>query len=323
MAKFMEAEQLKDVVAGLESDVYLFNSEIRRGFDLRCLQQIAAKKSRKSAILILVSNGGDPDAAFKIARYFQHSYERFSVLVSGLCKSAGTLIALGAHELVFMPYGELGPLDIQMSRIDKFEQMQSGLVISDSLTTLEERALAVYDQTSSELLQGNRGMISFASASAAAVEVMKAIYSPVLARIDPEEIGVRARAMRIAQDYGKRLDAAGQNLNDETLTLLSEKYPSHSFVIDHIEAASLFKNVRLANEQERILVDLLGPAARFQGGEPLFHALHEARPEGANDDRRDEARAGPPDGGNPEGADAAPDPAAEHGVDENAVPAAE
>lgn len=303
---------LADAAAALNCDIFLFNGEVRRGFDMECIQEISRSKTSDRVLLIPVTNGGDPDAAFKVSRYIQSKYDHFTVLISGLCKSAGTLLALGAHDMVFMPYGELGPLDIQLTRIDRFEQMQSGLVISDSLTTLEERALAVYYNTVRGLLGSNQGMISFATASAAAVEAMKAIYGPVLSRIDPEEIGVRARAMRIAQDYGKRLEIAGRNLKPDTLTLLSEKYPSHSFVIDYVEAATMFERVRLDNEQERLLVDLLGPQARYQGREPIFNALHEVAVDRgeANDDQADAAGDAAADGGDSSGADAAPDAAA-------------
>jgi ClpP class serine protease len=39
--------------------------------------------------------------------------------VSGYCKSAGTLIALGANELAFGEHGELGPLDVQIAKRDE------------------------------------------------------------------------------------------------------------------------------------------------------------------------------------------------------------
>ncbi len=35
---------------------------------------------------------------------------RVTLWVIGPCKSAGTLVAIGAHEIAFAPHGELGPL---------------------------------------------------------------------------------------------------------------------------------------------------------------------------------------------------------------------
>lgn len=192
--------QLAAAVAKLDRDFILYNGPIARSAVLDFMERVKASINRPAVTLLLVTNGGDPDAAFKMARYLQNSYAQVTVLVSGACKSAGTLLALGAHEVAFTPYGELGPLDIQMAKIDRFGQSQSGLVITDAINTLEQRAIEVVYNVSSTLMQANQGMISFPAATHVAVETMKAIYGPVLSRIDPEEIGTRSRAMRIAQD---------------------------------------------------------------------------------------------------------------------------
>jgi hypothetical protein len=302
--------------AALNQDVFLYNGPISRQQDHSCIDGVGVSQRHAHATLILVTQGGDPDAAFKMARHLQEQYDYLTVLVSGLCKSAGTLLAIGAHELAFAPYGELGPLDIQMNKVDRFDSAQSGLVISESLATLEERAVAVFNQTSADLIRNSGGLISFATASDAAVQVMKAIYEPVLSRIDPEDIGVRARAMRIAQDYGSRLATISRNLKPDTLTLLSEKYPSHSFVIDRIEAEGLFERVRSANAAELALLALLGRSARFPSGEVSFHALHDIQVQEANDDEAQPGGHPPEDGGNPEAADGAPVAAAAIGAAE-------
>lgn len=301
---------IKAAVAKLNRDFFVYNGPIVRGAVLSFMEAIKASACRPDVTLLLVTNGGDPDAAFKIARYLQHNYKHVAVLVSGSCKSAGTLLALGAHELIFTPYGELGPLDIQMAKVDRFGQSQSGLVITDAINTLEQRAIDVVYSISSQLMEANQGMISFPTATHVAVESMKAIYGPVLARIDPEEIGTRSRAMRIAQDYGNRLIAVSSNATAETLRVLAETYSSHSFVIDHIEAASLFRNARTATDVETEIVQGLKHFARKQGGEPVFRALH--APVAANTEESENAgiRAEEPsseDGGDPARASQAPD----------------
>jgi hypothetical protein len=225
---------------------------------------------------LLVTNGGNPDAAYKITRYLQEKYEKFTVLISGKCKSAGTLIAIGAQELAFTPYGELGPLDIQLTKIDRFDQLQSGLTIQDSLNTLEARALERFYKIVKEYMQANNGLLSFSSATKAASDFVTQLYNPILSRIDPEEVGARARSMRIAADYGKRLAVKWQNLKPDTLKALAETYSSHSFVIDHAEAETLFQRVRWADDNERALVSALGNGARFEVAGPadfVFEAL--------------------------------------------------
>ncbi|MCV9963464.1 hypothetical protein OIU34_16290 [Pararhizobium sp. BT-229] len=243
-------------------DVFLYNGEISRKHDLEFVTTIADNKTSDHCMVILVTPGGDPDAAYKMARYLQHRYEGYSVLVSGLCKSAGTLFAIGATEVVFAPYGELGPLDIQLTKTDQLTGMESGLNISEAFSALEGRARDTFITTTLEIIGSSGGVVSFQTAAHSAAEVVGSIYGPVFARIDPEEVGSRARAMRIGEDYGKRLNLKWNNMKPGALDLLSQTYSSHAFVIDSLEAQSLFHRVRMANEAEMQVVMDLGVYAR-------------------------------------------------------------
>ena len=243
-------------------DVYLYNGDIQRQADLAFINMVSEHKKSDDCMVLMVTPGGDPDAAYKMARYLQHRYERYSVLVSGLCKSAGTLFAIGATEVIFTPYGELGPLDIQLTKTDHLAGMESGLNISEAFSALERRAHDTFITTTLDIIQSSGGVVSFQTASHSAAEVVAAMYGEVFARIDPEEVGSRARAMRIGEDYGKRLNLKWNNLKSGALDLLSQTYSSHAFVIDCLEAQSLFTNVRMATEDETQLVLKLGGLAR-------------------------------------------------------------
>ena len=74
------------------------------------IQQCSGLARRKNVILLLVTEGGDPDAAFRISRCFQNMYEKFICIVPSYCKSAGTLMVIGAGELVMCNAGEARPL---------------------------------------------------------------------------------------------------------------------------------------------------------------------------------------------------------------------
>ncbi|MBN9594473.1 MAG: hypothetical protein J0G36_03880 [Afipia sp.] len=269
----------KDAASKIDADVYFYNGTIEHPRDLTTIEAVHSHAGRKKAILFLVTNGGNPDAAYKITRYFQEKYEHFTIVVSGKCKSAGTLIAVGAHELAFSPYGELGPLDIQLTKVDKFDQLQSGLTIQDSLNTLEGRALEKFYEIVKDYMQANNGLLSFSSATKAASDFVTQLYAPVFSRIDPEEIGARARAMRIAADYGRRLSVKSQNLKQDTLKLLAETYSSHSFVIDRQEAETLFVRVRSTDKNEAAVIAALGRPARFELPDFAFHALSKRPPD--------------------------------------------
>lgn len=258
------------------SDVFLYNAEIARGLDLQFIEIIHQEKQSSDCTVVLVSNGGDPDAAYKIGRYIQDRYESFEVLLPGICKSAGTLLAISAKALVFTPYGELGPLDIQLVKEDKLGALQSGLNISEAFTAIEDRAKDTYHKLVGEILTASNGVVSIRTALHAATEMISALYGPIFKQIDPEEVGSRSRAMRIAEEYTERLNSKWQNLRSrQSIDILARAYPRHEFVIDHVEAASLFKRVRIASDEEMRIVEGLGPLARFPDSEPHIRYIDE------------------------------------------------
>lgn len=302
-------EAARKAASGIDGDVYFYNGPMATGRDLSFIEEVHASKRKDKVTLFLTTGGGDPDAAYKMARYLQDKYDYVTVVASGKCKSAGTLIAIGANELVFTPYGELGPLDIQLTKVDRLDQLQSGLTIQDALTSIEDRAIDKFHLVARNWIEANQGLISFASATQAAAEFVSNLYAPIFARIDPEEVGAKTRAMRIATDYGQRLALKSQNLKPKTLRVLAETYSSHSFVIDQQEATTLFNRVRAASASEQGVVDALERHARFPSPMATDHAcfaLHDVDKRltnGAADDQADGARDPVPDGGNPEGTD--------------------
>lgn len=256
-------------------DVFLYRGALRRSDDLRFIEFVSKNIHHESVTLIVVTYGGDPDAAYKIGKYLQSKYEKISVLIPGLCKSAGTLLAIAGDELVFTPYGELGPLDIQLTKTDKVAALESGLSIVKAFETLENNARSTFLGLVQEIVAWSGGVVSYQTAAHSAAEMIGGLYGPIFSRIDPEEVGSRTRAMQIAADYGRRLDKRFQNLRCESIDTLAQTYPSHSFVVDQEEASELFHRVRDAAPAEKGLVEALGFRARFPGTELEYQCLTE------------------------------------------------
>lgn len=79
-------------------DVITYSGEINlRGYESIC--EVLTKQASSSALLVLSTPGGDPNAGFRIARALQHHYDHFDALVPRFCKSAGTLLVVGARRL--------------------------------------------------------------------------------------------------------------------------------------------------------------------------------------------------------------------------------
>ena len=89
-----------DVADYLDADIILFNAPISRPTDTEFIEMCIERHRRTNVLMILVTSGGDADAAYRVARCIQEKYEKFILYVSGYCKSAGTMIATGAHELI-------------------------------------------------------------------------------------------------------------------------------------------------------------------------------------------------------------------------------
>ncbi|AYF78513.1 serine dehydrogenase [Nocardia yunnanensis] len=68
----------------------------------------------KDLHMLLGSPGGDGETAVRLARMAQAAGKRFVLLVPEAAKSAATILALGAHEIIMGPTSDLGPIDPQI-----------------------------------------------------------------------------------------------------------------------------------------------------------------------------------------------------------------
>lgn len=220
-----------------------------------------------------MTNGGSPDSAYKIGKFLQSQYSEITIYVPGYCKSAGTLLAIAANTLMFGPYGELGPLDIQMEKRDDFTRLESGLNITEALITLEERAKEAYHELISEIIVNSGGIISFQMASHSAGELIGNLYGPLFAKFDPDEVGSRARAMKICEDYGIRLNNKYSNLKPGAITFLTRFYPNHRFVIDCEEAKFHFMRVQIESTELKNLIQGLGVDVCFPSEKLIIHKI--------------------------------------------------
>ena len=327
-------EVANTVAEQLDADVIHYNGLLERHQDGLLIGECIRRRKRKNVLLILVTPGGDADVAYRVARCLQTKYERFALYVSGYCKSAGTLVAMGAHELVVSDHGELGPLDVQMSKKDELWQTQSGLTVMDTLMALQNKAFLAFEEFFLNITAGSRGSITLKTATQIATEMTTGLFAPLYSQLDPLHVGEAGRAISIASFYGNRLLTEGRNIAPEALEFITSAYPSHDFVIDRQEASRLFGEVREPTSEEAILAEKLGEQARHPNGlgkqkGPLFSFLStEFEQTVAQDGRTEEQRRGkgdaesrdPARSGPDAVAEKAPEQPAENDEEENAPP---
>lgn len=222
--------------------VFWYSGEINtRGYEKLCdeLRQCVDC----SPILVIGTPGGDPDAGFRIARALQHASNGrgFVAMVPRYCKSAGTLVLLGAKSLYLADRSELGPLDIQIKKSDELLGRNSGLDIMQAVDFLRDQAATAFRAYMLEFVQ--QGLSTRVSADMA-VKLVTALLDPIAAQIDPLRLAENQRATAITWAYGTRLAETGNNLHPDALESLILSYPSHGFVIDRKEARLRFKSVQ-------------------------------------------------------------------------------
>lgn len=142
-------------------------------------EPVTKHRSRKNVILILATYGGDPHAAYRVARFLQDHYERFSLYVFGFCKSAGTLLALGANNIVMGDRAEFGPLDVQIHKPDEFMHRVSGLDITKALASISTSAWDAFEEFFINMRARSGGVITTKTASESAAQVINGLFSPI------------------------------------------------------------------------------------------------------------------------------------------------
>lgn len=254
---------VKRVSDHYESDIILYIGPIERPYDdffIKRVSDFREKQETKlsNVILILTTLGGDPHAAYRMARCLQEQYEtvateglgppsqtkakgKFRLFVDSRCKSAGTILAAGANILVMSEYGELGPIDVQVRKGDEIGERSSVLTPKHSMESLQTLALHHFEYMFRNLRFADELSFTTKLAAEIAKGMPVGLFEPIYAQIDPMRVGEYDRAMRIASEYGTRLEKS--NLKESALEKLVTGYPAHGFVIDKRETKELFNEV--------------------------------------------------------------------------------
>jgi hypothetical protein len=254
-------EAANKLSSALDADVLFYNGEITFRSSGRFIDLICARNRKKKLVLILVTPGGEPDAAFKIGRAMQAKYDEIAIFVPGWCKSAGTLITLAANEIYIGDRGELGPLDIQIAKPDEISEMGSGLTVDSAMKSLEKTAAKMFLNLLVSIRGETGGSITTRTAAELASTMVVKLLDPIYRQIDPMKIGENSRAMNITRNYGTRLNMKSGILRPQSLDFLVSSYPDHGFVIDRTEAKLLFTSVLEPTAEMLGLTEVLKEAA--------------------------------------------------------------
>jgi len=213
------------------------------------------KKGQRVALLI-DSNGGMARPAYELAMLLRRHCGGFVAVIPRHAKSAATILALGADEIIMNEHAELGPLDVQIWDPDREEQM-SGLDEVQALERLQAFAMDATDRMMLLLIRRTekkaRTLIPFVT------EFVTKLTKPMFQNIDVVRYTQMSRALKVGEEYGKRLlqKGYGEDRAEEISRKLVTDYPEHGFPIYPDDASNLGLNLtpvpeRIKKAMERL-----------------------------------------------------------------------
>lgn len=199
------------------------------------LQEISEDCIEEKRLVVVVdSSGGDIDAAYNLAMLFRkYGSAQLTFVVPRWAKSAATLLVCGGDSVIMTLVAELGPLDPQITQVNRMEQRVERFSPLHIESTLE--------MIRNEFQQGN-----------------KELANGLLQRLQfPITLGRFKKSLDICKQYATKLLASRMlkdedNLVEEIADKLVEDYADHGFCINIDEAKSLGLRAHSPSEQQLV-----------------------------------------------------------------------
>ena len=178
--------------------------------------------------LFLYTLGGAMEVPWRIVTMIREFADEFAVLVPYKSLSAGTLIALGADEIVMGPKGELGPIDPQV-------QIPTG----GQGGTAQQRQMSVEDMMSYlDFLREKVGLTDQTALSGAVALLVEKVDPWVVGQVNRIHSHIRDVARKLLTGRSKKAPLGEQQINS-IIESLAEKTYQHGHAIGRTEAADI------------------------------------------------------------------------------------
>jgi hypothetical protein len=244
--------------------------DLERPQAIQVYYELKGKKIPKLDV-VLHTAGGDADATFLITKILHLHAEEVSFIVPLFAKSAGTIMCLGADELILSELSELGPLDVQIREQQEGQgpRFSSALNGFKALEQVQLHTIQTLDLAAKMILQ--RTAMRLGDAIHLAAEFAGQTSGTLYSQVDPKKIGEYARALGIGEKYGMiiltRFMKWPSDKAHSTIRRLVQEYPSHDFVIDYHELKELGLPAVLAEgELNDLLDEFCQTFLAFEGG---------------------------------------------------------
>lgn len=172
------------------------NKNVRRAF----FSQREKLSQGEQVVLLIDSSGGSAKTGYQLAMLFRQYCDRFVAVVPKSAKSAATLLAIGADEIILGNSGELGPVDAQV--LDGSDYIPA-LDRVKALERLHASALEALDRTMALLTLRTEQDVDKLVPIAA--DFAARLSQPYMQKQDMVEYTRMSRVLKIGEDYASRL----------------------------------------------------------------------------------------------------------------------
>lgn len=220
--------------------------------------QLSALGKTDRLDLVLFTNGGDTEAPWRLVSLIREFCGHLSVLVPHRAASSGTLLAMGANEIVMSSYGTLGPID--PSRRHPLLPRREGAPEPEPISVQDMRHAMQFIKESP------------GDGTKYTPEAMAEIFKALFEKIHPLAIGAIEQSYALAKLIGaKCLGTHMDPVKDKDqitaiVDVLCDDFKSHQYPISRREAKAIGLPVVDANQaEESVLLDIL----KFYTARPL------------------------------------------------------
>lgn len=246
----VDKTQLSSLIAAVEKErnskviVYWTThlAKISEGVAVSLYDQLQAIGKKQPIDLYLFSNGGDAEAPWRIVTLIREYSSRFGVLIPHQARSAATLLALGADEIVMTALATLGPID--PTRTHPLLPTRAGATESEP-TSVQDMRYA---------MQFVREAAGQGSEHTYTSEAWASIFSALFDKIHPLAIGAIEQTYALAKLIAKKCletHMAGEGAEEKIAQIadsLCDDFKSHTYPIGRVEARELGLKVSDAPE---------------------------------------------------------------------------
>ncbi len=192
---------------------------------------------RETVDLLIESDGGDSLVSWRVISMLRERFKRVNVLVPHAAFSAATLLALGADEIIMGPYGVLGPIDPQITVLQKDGSTQK-FAYEDIVSFLD-------------FVKDEAGITEQSH--------LKAAFNRLAEVVEATSLGFAKRSSSLSVSMGEKMlqmhmaDSELSNARDIALKL-NKSFFSHGHAVSRSEARDIGLKVTDAEETlERLI----------------------------------------------------------------------